>query len=152
MIGFEGRQNVKTIEVKIIVKSSFAKYGVVLEHIEQKEGYEPLVMVNSKGWIWAILTFNNKIIHDIECHPSSKESFEPVFGTTLIALAPPKEPEKIEVFLLDKAVMLNEGVWHNIISLSETARIKITENNDVTKETRDLGYEMQVALLCKNTE
>jgi ureidoglycolate hydrolase len=120
-------------DIKTINKNNFGKYGVILEHIKLKDGYEPLVTVKSHGWIWAIMTFKNKTIKEIECHPTSKESFEPVFGTTLIVLAEPKHPNKTESFLLDKPVMLNEGVWHNIMSLSESAAVKITENNDVYK-------------------
>lgn len=136
-------------EIKTINKKSFSKYGVVLEHIKLKDGYEPLVTVKSRGWIWAIMTFRNKTIKEIECHPTSKESFEPVSGTTLIVLAPPKHPEQIETFLLDKPVMLNEGVWHNIMALSESAAVKITENNDVYKILHDLKGAVVPALIRK---
>lgn len=136
-------------EIKNITKDNFTKYGVILEHIKQSDGYEPLVTVESRGWIWAVMTFRNKTIKEIECHPTSKESFEPVFGTTIIVLAPLQEPEQTEVFLLDKSVMLNEGVWHNILALSDVARVKITENNDVYKELHDLNAEISPALVLK---
>ncbi len=136
-------------EIKNITRENFSKYGTVLEHISKTEGYEPLVTVSSRGWIWAILTFKNKTIKSVECHPTSKESFEPVYGSSLIILAPPESPEKVEVFLLDKAVMLNEGVWHNLISLSEVSCVKITENNDVTGEIHEFGKEIGVALIYR---
>jgi ureidoglycolate hydrolase len=121
-------------KIKTITKESIAKYGIMLEHINQEDGYEPLVKVTSKGWIWAILTFKNKNTDYIECHPTSKESFEPVFGTSLIILSVPEDPTKHEIFLLDKTIMLNEGVWHNVLTISDVSRVKITENNDVTSE------------------
>jgi ureidoglycolate hydrolase len=125
----------KQLQIRNITPQNFKKYGVVCEHIKKKDLYEPLVTVQSRGWIWAILTFDWKNIKDVQCHPTSKESFEPVFGTTVILLAPPKHPKKLEAFLLDKAVMLHEGVWHQVMALSDRARVKITENNDVTSET-----------------
>jgi len=136
----------KILAIKTIHRESFS-YGVVLEHVNQDEGYEPLVTVESRGWIWAVLTFRRKTIPRIECHPTSKESFEPVFGTTLIVLAPPEAPDDIEVFLLDQAVMLHEGVWHEVMALSDVARVKITENNDVTSQYHDLGFELSAALI-----
>lgn len=121
-------------EIKTITKERMAKYGIILDHISQEDGYEPLVNVESKGWIWALLTFKNKTIDYIECHPTSKESFEPVFGTSLIFLSVPEDPTQVEIFLLDKIIMLNEGVWHNVLTVSDVSRVKITENNDVTSE------------------
>jgi ureidoglycolate hydrolase len=137
----------KTLAIKTISQENFCQYGVVLEHVNQEEGYEPLVTVESRGWIWAVLTFRGKSIPRIECHPTSKESFEPVLGTTIIVLAPPDTPDNIEAFLLDQAVMLHEGVWHEVMALSEVARVKITENNDVTSEYHDLGFELSAALV-----
>ena len=137
-------------ELKNIARENFAKYGTILEHKERQGGYEPLVKVESRGWIWAIMTIGNKTISEIECHPTSKESFEPVFGTTIIVLAPPDEPDKAEAFLLDTSVMLDEGVWHNILALSAVSRVKITENNDVTSKKHDLGREVGVAAIVRS--
>jgi ureidoglycolate hydrolase len=137
----------KTLAIKTISRERFEQYGVVLEHVKQEEGYEPLVIAESRGWIWAVLTFRNQSIPRIECHPTSKESFEPVLGTTIIVVAPPDDPDDIEAFLLDQAVMLHEGVWHEVMALSDVARVKITENNDVTTEYHDLGFELSAALM-----
>jgi ureidoglycolate hydrolase len=127
----------KTLSIKTINAENFGRYGVVLEHVDQEEGYEPLVTVQSRGWIWAVLTFRLKSIPRIERHPTSKESFEPVFGTTIIVVAPPEDPEAIEAFLLD----------HEVMALSDVARVKITENNDVTSEYHDLGFALSAALM-----
>jgi hypothetical protein len=134
-------------EIKDITKESIQKYGIILDHINQIDGYEPLIKVNSKGWIWAILTFKNKTIDYIECHPTSKESFEPVFGTSLIVLSQKEDPTKHETFLLDKHIMLNEGVWHNVLTISDVSRVKITENNDVTSEYFRYDKPIGVALI-----
>jgi ureidoglycolate hydrolase len=119
------------LKIKTISKTSFKKYGTILEHTKKKSGYEPLVKVKSNGWIWAALTIKKKYIDFIECHTNSRESFEPAFGTTIIVLAQSKTPHKPEAFLLDNPILLNERVWHNVLSLSETSQVKITENTDV---------------------
>ena len=137
-------------EIKNITEETFTKYGVICEHKDPSKEYEPLVIVNSKGWIWAVLTFKHKKIEKIECHPTSKESFEPVFGTTIIVLAPPENPDQTEAFLLDKPVMLHEGVWHNVFTLSESSRVKITENNDVTCVYHDLSSPVKAVLVYQN--
>lgn len=137
----------KALASKTISRESFGQYGVVLEHVNQEEGYEPLVAVESRGWIWAVLTFRLKSIPRIECHLTSKESFEPVLGTTIIVVAPPEDPDDTETFLPDKAVMLHEGVWHEVMALSDMARVKITENKDVTSEYHNLGSELSAALM-----
>ena len=139
----------KSLEVKTINKHNFGKYGVILEHVNQVEGYEPLIKVDSKGWIWAILTLRSRSIKRLERHPTSKESFEPVSGVGVIALASPEAQDNVELFLLDRAVVLNESIWHEVMSLSDVCIVKITENNDVTDEYRDLGYMINTALVCE---
>jgi hypothetical protein len=45
----------KTLAIKTIDRGSFS-YGVVLEHVNQDEGHEPLVTVESRSWTWAMLS------------------------------------------------------------------------------------------------
>ena len=139
------------LPLRNITKKAFTPYGTVLDHIKKDPAgdemvYEPVVTVESRGWIWAVLTMQKQTIDSIQCHPTSKESFEPVYGTTVIVVAPPKDPEKREAFLLDRPVMLHEGVWHNVMSLAAESRVKITENNDVTSKTIELKNPLRVIL------
>jgi hypothetical protein len=66
----------------------------------------------------------------------------------MILVAPAGHPDDVELFLLDKAVMLHEGTWHEVMSFSDVSRIKITENSDVTAEHHELGYSVSAALVC----
>lgn len=135
------------LPINNINRKNFAKYGTVFEHARKKNGYEPLVTVKSTGWIWAIFTYKNKTIKEIECHLNTKESFEPVAGATIIVLAEPKRPERLEAFLLDQAVLLDEGVWHNVLALSDTARVKITENSRIITRKYKLSGHISVSAL-----
>ena len=78
----------QNLELKNITAENFALYGVVLEHINKKGPYEAIIKVESRKWIWALLTFDFKEIKSIQQHPTSKESFEPVYGTSVIVVAP----------------------------------------------------------------
>lgn len=133
------------LTIKNITAENFKQYGTVLLHTEDVE-YEAIVTVASKGWIWAMLTFDWKVIKGIQNHPTTKESFEPVFGTTILVVAPNNAPEKLEAFLLDVPVMVNEGVWHQVMTLSAKARIKITENNEVTAENITFDTPLSVVM------
>ncbi|TFH42087.1 MAG: hypothetical protein E4H01_14000 [Lysobacterales bacterium] len=137
----------RTLPIRNITAADFKKYGTVLEHTRTDVEYEPIVTVASRGWIWAMLTFDWKSIKSIQNHPTSKESFEPVFGTTVLVVAPKGAPEQLQAFLLDVPVLLDEGVWHQVLALSATARVKITENNDVTSENLTLDTPLTVQMV-----
>jgi hypothetical protein len=40
-------------------------------------------------------------------------------------------------------VLLDERVWHGLIALSAQARVKITENREVTGVPHSLGFELR---------
>lgn len=129
--------------IKNITADSFSKYGVVIDlNPDSKDGWEIVVRAESPGWRIAVLEFSRKTAKVIENHPSSKESFEPVSGTALLAAAENGSPEDFEVFLLDRPVCLNEGIWHQVISLSATSKVKITENLKVTCEYFELENDI----------
>ena len=57
--------------------------------------------------------------------------------------------ELIEAFLLDRPVCLNEGVWHDVFALSDTAVVKIAENLDVGSEFYDLPSPLVPRLVAE---
>lgn len=134
-------------EIKNITADSFAKYGTVLEFTANMyDGWEILVKAENTGWRIALLEFSRKSTDVLENHPASKESFEPLKGMALLLAAENHSPEDFEAFLLDKPVCLNEGVWHQVISLSEVTQVKITENLEVTCEYHKLKSPVMPAL------
>jgi len=133
----------RTYPIRNLSREAFAPYGTILGHYETQDGYEPVATIQSTGWIWAIKTFDNKYINQIDSHPDTRESFEPVWGTSLLVVAPPASPEALEVFLLDEPILLYERVWHGLIALSTRARVKITENREVTGVAHPLGFELR---------
>jgi ureidoglycolate hydrolase len=138
--------NTKTYPIQNLSREAFAPYGTILGHYQTTDGYEPVVTVESTGWIWAIKTFDNKTIDRIDSHPDTKESFEPVWGASLLVVAPPNAPNDLQIFLLDEPVLLDERVWHGSIALSAQARVKITENREVTGIPHYLGFNLQAVV------
>jgi len=127
-------------KIKYPDKVNFKKYGKILEGTKKTQGskntqYEVITGSSSEGWLLAYLIVRNRISKVIEQHPTSKESFEPVKGVCLLIVAPVKAPKNLEIFVLDKPIVLHEGVWHDVVALSEEAEVKIAENMGVTSKT-----------------
>jgi ureidoglycolate hydrolase len=122
-------------EINYINKENFFKYGVVLEITENAEnGFEILVSEKNYGWRITLFEYSRRSAAVLENHPTSKESFEPVRGMSLLIVAQNKSPEQFEMFILDKPICLYEGVWHQVVTLSQSSMVKITENLEVTSE------------------
>jgi len=132
--------------IQHLTREAFAPFGTILGHYQEQDGYEIVATVESTGWLWALKTFDNRNIDRIDCHPDTRESFEPVWGTSVLVVAPPDSPADIQAFLLDQPVLLHQHVWHGLIALSAEARVKITENRQVTGIPHPLGFELRPVL------
>lgn len=128
-----------------IHKETFKKYGTVLEFPEDCSGQFYIVTEEKKEpWRLAVFRYTNKEIQRLECHPASMESFEPLSGITVLAVGEHDKPEDYEVFVLDKPVCLKKGVWHQVLSLTDEAQVKIAENLEVCSEFYDLEKPVKV--------
>ncbi len=131
-----------------ITADNFGKYGTVLEFSKDFEGlFEIIVKHPDSGWRLALLRYSKKTGRIMECHPGSKESFEPLSGMLLLIVAEHDTPKDFEVFLLDKPVCLHAGVWHQVISLAAESQVKITENLEVESEYFELESDISAALI-----
>lgn len=123
-----------------ISREKFARYGKVIEFRPDDpdqiglEGMQAEIVSRSEeptGWRIIILRVQQRVARRLEQHPNSKESFEPMAGVAVLLVAPPESPNHIEAFILDKPVILNEGVWHEILTISDESTLKIVENMEV---------------------
>lgn len=136
--------------IRRITREAFAPFGEVLEHIEKTTGFEIIVRETAPtGWRLAVLTIEQREVPGIEKHPTSKESFEPVSGTTLLLVAELATPDNVSVFLLDKPICLHANIWHGVIALSERSVVKITENLDVTGDHHPFGGKVSAGLFLR---
>ena len=124
----------KTIEIKTINRSSFGKYGTVIE-LAGNDGsgryFEVIEETRSTGWRIGMMTINRNVAPYLERHLKSKEIHEPVHGTMILIVAQGDEPQNPEAFLLDKPVSVHERIWHQVMAISDTATVKVTENSDM---------------------
>ncbi len=139
-------------EIKFLKEENFKKYGVILEKkLEGEKVGDNLFRIISRsksdGWRAAYLLVRDRVLPKLENHPDSKETFEPVTGSALLCVAPKGKPEAVETFILDKAVVLDEGVWHGILTLSEESEVKICENNEVGIEYYKLESPVKPVLI-----
>ena len=112
--------------------SAFKPFGTVLEFLPCDTGNFYIADTEPESpWRVAVFRYSNKEIQKIECHPTSKESFEPLHGITVLLVAEHETPEDCHAFILDKPVVLKKGIWHQTLALTPEAQVKITENLEV---------------------
>lgn len=134
-------------KIQNLTPAAFAKYGTLLAFTDKmSDGWEILVTSADSGWRIALLEFSRKSTHILEHHPESMESFEPMSGTALIIAAEHASPWEYEVFLLDQPVCLSKGIWHQVISLSDSTKVKITENLSVDCVYYELDHEIEAVV------
>ena len=134
------------IPIKNIMKESFGKYGTIIDFTGRPDDPEFEIIISHKDdpWRIAMLRVKNRDFTALESHPASFETFEPVEGMCLLMLSLDTEKSGYEVFLLDRPVCLNKGVWHGIATLTTVSKVKITENLEVDTEYYDLDKPMHI--------
>lgn len=126
------------MKVNRITSNSIRPYGVIIDGRCAKtrsdgNGWGILFRSRSNGWRVAYLILRRRKIGRLESH-DSPETFEPVKGKAVIALATHGSPRRYKLFFLDKPIILKKGVWHGLKSISKSSHIKITENLKLTSK------------------
>lgn len=122
-------------ELQTISEKVFSRFGKVLEFpADDKQQFHIVLTEDNSPWRIAVFRYTNKEITVVENHPGSMESFEPLSGVTVLVVAENATPENYECFLLNKPVCLYKGIWHQVLSLTDEAQVKITENLEVNSE------------------
>lgn len=123
---------------KKINPRNFKPFGRIIEYGQKtsqgrRKNLFRIVLKEAKpvGWRIAYLVVRDKAVNCLEAHLDTYESFEPISGKSLLYVARVKNPTKIDCFLLDKPVILNKGIWHAVVTLSNESEVKITENAQV---------------------
>ena len=131
--------------LQYVQRETFLPYGEVLEFPAGIEETFCIITTEEKEpWRLAVFRYTNKEIQRMECHPTSRESFEPLHGLTVLVVATHENPEEYEAFILDKPVCLKKGIWHQVLALTEEAQVKIVENLEVQSEFYDMEKAIHV--------
>lgn len=136
------------IKIKKLTHKNIKPYGYIIDSACVKDtsrsnDFGILLKEKSKGWRIGYLILRLKYIKRLERHPDSLETFEPVKGRAIIALAPSGRPDRPEVFLLDRPVVLKKGVWHDVAAISGRCEMKIFENIEVKVEYHNLEKKIE---------
>lgn len=135
------------MEIKSITREKFEPFGTVMEFPENfEENFYIVDTEENQPWRVAVFRYSNKGIKVIEHHPTSKESFEPLKGITVLLVAQNGTPEEYEAFVLDKPVCLKKRIWHQVLALTPEAEVKITENLEVESVFYEYETEKTVVL------
>jgi len=135
----------KILNLKLMQKL-FQPFGRILENlpneipeVSEKGNFNFYVIFKefAEGWQIGYLEQMGKNLKELECHPTTPEVFVPIKGKSILLLSV-KPGEEIVAFKLDKPIILNRGVWHGVISLTEKSEILIVENQGVTDEFCEL--------------
>ncbi|MCX5680476.1 MAG: hypothetical protein NTZ95_07555 [Candidatus Omnitrophica bacterium] len=137
------------MRVKRLTKNSIKPYGRIIDRTCVKDDgrgnrFGILLKEPSKGWRIGYLILRDKFVERLERHTDSLETFEPVSGRAVIVLAGAEAPKKVELFFLDKPVVVNKGVWHDLLAVSGKCEIKIFENIKVKTEYYSLNKNLVV--------
>ena len=119
--------------INYITQENFSKYGIIID-FTQKDDHPPfeIIIKNEEDpWRIAMLQVEERVFTFLEKHPSSLETFEPVEGMCLLLVSLDTDADAYEYFVLDRSVCLHKDVWHGITTLTDTSKVKITENLEV---------------------
>jgi ureidoglycolate hydrolase len=142
------------INTNPLKKELFRPYGKILlpDEEEAPEVSEPgcfdfyvPFLESSEGWQIGYLINKVNFIDQMECHPNTPEVFSPLRGSTVLILA--TDPEKVNefhAFNLTEPIVLDRGVWHGVISLTDPSEVLIVENPDVTDQYHRLSEPIRV--------
>lgn len=135
------------LKIQAITPESFAPFGTVLDFSTHPEDprFEVKSTESASGWRIAVFRVSIHEAARLECHPTSLESFTPYRGVGVLLCAEPDHPDEVSAFLLDCAVCLNKGVWHEVVALSEEAFYQITENLEVNSVFHTFPAPIRVA-------
>lgn len=139
----------KPLKLQNLDSKKFEPYGRILLPETEEEGtfFRVLTSVKESGWRLGYLRMSSREIGFIERHKTSKESLVPISGMTALIVAQTDKPEKLEAFLLDKPILMDEGVWHGVLTLTKSSEIEISENLEVDMETIPLKDPLTPSLI-----
>ena len=134
--------------LEYVTREAFEPFGSVIEFPKGTEEKFFVVDTEEKEpWRVAVFRYSNRSVQRFERHPYSKESFEPLQGLTVLLVSEYASPQDYHAFILDKPVCMKKGIWHQVLSLTEEAQVKITENLEVTSEFYD--QEKQIGIMAE---
>jgi ureidoglycolate hydrolase len=134
------------LPIEHLTQRAFAPYGDVVAPDGDDRFVVHVSEPDEKGWRFARSKVARGPITMLSRHETTRESFVPLAGTTVIVVAERDTPERIKAFLLDRGVVIHKDVWHQTVALSERSYLAISENHDVGQDDHTLTTPLTVGL------
>lgn len=139
--------------IKTISPRTFRPYGWVIEFPAGKirrtarHRHKNLFAIvksrrGASGWRIAYLVVRERSIRRLERHPGVLESFEPVKGRCILYVSSSRAHDRIAAFYLNRPVILKQGLWHGVVTVTARTEIKITEDARVRSEYWRLPFSL----------
>ncbi len=124
------------MEILSLRDPSFAKYGKIIEFSDNPENseFEIIIKEDTHPWRIAMLKVTKRCAYLLERHMDCMETFEPISGFGILLVNDKKDYEGIKAYALDLPICLHKEIWHEVLTISENAYYKITENYEVNTE------------------
>jgi len=134
--------------IQNITNYNFEKYGKRIDFTAEEGGpdFEIIIRHETEPWRIAVLRVKERAFTELEKHPGSLETFEPVAGMCVLLLSTSTEKKDYEAFLLDQPVCLHKDIWHGIVTLTPESKVKITENLTVDTEFYKFEQPMEIVV------
>jgi len=145
------------LEVTELSDKGFRPYGLILKpnassHLASFaiDEFDFYILFQEQGATWQVgyyIGYATSIDY-MERHPNTPEVFVPLSGAPILVVLKDFNSQEIPIaFRLDKPVVINRGVWHNVISASGKSEILILESMGVVDEQKKLPFDLTVLLL-----
>lgn len=123
----------------------FLRFGELIEVRRPDPGraargedeYRTMARVPSNGWKIALHCVRTRWT-DCLYSFDGKRLLAPQQGVSLLSVAPPDRVQNIQIFLLDRPVILNTHVPHCILTLSGESWVQVCEDFESRSETHRL--------------
>jgi ureidoglycolate hydrolase len=134
------------LPIKHLTAESFAPFGDVVAPDGDDRFVVHVEEPHEKGWRFARSRVARGPVTLVSRHETTRESFVPLAGTTVIVVAERATPDDLHAFLLDRGVVIHKDVWHQTVALSERSYLAISENHDVGQDDHVLDTPLTVGL------
>jgi len=145
------------LEVTELSDEKFQAYGLTLKPNTSSDlmtfvtnELDFYILFREQGETWQVGYYVGYAtsIDYVERHPNTPEVFVPLSGAPILVVLKNFNSQEIPIaFRLDKPVVINRGVWHNVISVSGKSEILIIESMGVVDEQKKLPFDLTVLSL-----
>lgn len=136
---------VAPVPIENLGLEAFLRYGELIEVRRPDPGraargedeYRTIARVPSNGWKIALHCVRTRWTDCLYAF-DGKRMLAPQQGVVLLCAAPPDKVQNVQIFLLDRPVVLNLGIPHCVLTLSGESWVQVCEDFEACSEMHKL--------------